>query len=57
MVVPGGGPPGTSLDDRLTIACGEAAIRPLLVQLEGKAVLALDDFLRGHPVAPATRLA
>jgi methionyl-tRNA formyltransferase len=57
MVVPGGGPPGTSLDDRLTIACGEAAIRPLLVQLEGKAVLPLDDFLRGHPVAPATRLA
>jgi methionyl-tRNA formyltransferase len=57
LAVPGVGPPGTCLDDRLTIACGEAAVRPTLVQLEGKAALPLDDFLRGHPVAPGTRLA
>ena len=50
-------PAGTCLDDRLTIACAEAALRPLLVQLEGKAALPVDDFLRGHPVAPGTRLA
>jgi methionyl-tRNA formyltransferase len=52
----GGAPPGTCIDDRLTVACSEAAVRPLLVQLEGKAVLPLEDFLRGHPVAPGTRL-
>jgi methionyl-tRNA formyltransferase len=57
MVEPGSGPPGTSLDDRLAIACSEGAVRPLLLQLEGKAALPLPDFLRGHPVAPGTRLA
>ncbi len=55
-VEPGSGPPGTCLDDRLAIACRDGAVRPLLVQLEGKAALALADFLRGHPVAPGTRL-
>jgi methionyl-tRNA formyltransferase len=54
---PGDGPPGTCLDDRLAIACGAGAIRPLLLQLEGRAALSLPDFLRGHPVAPGTRLA
>ncbi len=57
IVEPGSGPPGTCLDDRLAIACGEGAVRPLLLQLEGKAALPLPDFLRGHPVAPGTRLA
>src|SRR5262245_3513819 len=56
-VEPGSGPPGTCLDDRLAIACGSDAIRPLLLQLEGKAALRLPDFLRGHPVASGTRLA
>jgi methionyl-tRNA formyltransferase len=55
-VEPGIGPPGTCLDDRLAIACRDGAIRPLLVQREGKAALALSDFLHGHPVAPGTRL-
>jgi len=54
---PGTGPPGTSLDDRLAIACRGGAIRPVVLQLEGKAALPLADFLRGHPVAPGTRLA
>src|SRR5262245_11584633 len=56
-VEPGSGPPGTCLDDRLAIGCGSDAIRPLLLQLEGKAALRLPDFLRGHPVASGTRLA
>ena len=55
-VEPGSGSPGTCLDDRLAIACGEGVIRPLLLQLEGKSALPLPDFLRGHPVAPGTRL-
>jgi methionyl-tRNA formyltransferase len=56
-VEPGSGHPGTCLDDHLAIACSQGAIRPLVVQLEGKAVLPTDDFLRGHPVASGTRLA
>jgi len=51
---PGSGRPGTVLDDRLAIACGAGAIRPLLLQREGKAAMALDDFLRGSPVKPGT---
>jgi methionyl-tRNA formyltransferase len=50
----GSAPPGTVLDDRLAIACGAGAIRPLLLQREGKAAMALDDFLRGSPVKPGT---
>jgi len=48
----GQGAPGTVLDDRFAIACGEGAIRPLVVQREGKAALPLADFLRGSAVSP-----
>jgi methionyl-tRNA formyltransferase len=48
--VAGEGLPGAVLDDRLAIACGEGAIRPLAVQREGKAALPLADFLRGAAV-------
>ena len=41
-------PPGTILDDQLTIACGEGAFRPLLVQKVGKAPVPTADFLRGY---------
>jgi methionyl-tRNA formyltransferase len=41
-------PPGTILDDQLTIACGEQALRPLLVQKVGKLPLCVDEFLRGY---------
>jgi methionyl-tRNA formyltransferase len=40
--------PGTILDTHLTIACGEDALRPLLVQKMGKSPLPVDDFLRGY---------
>lgn len=43
----GSGEPGTILDDSLTIACAEGAIRPVLVQREGKAAMGREDFLRG----------
>jgi methionyl-tRNA formyltransferase len=48
--------PGTVLDDRLTIACGEGVLCPLRVQFAGRAALATADFLRGHPIAPGSRL-
>ncbi|HYP62541.1 MAG TPA: methionyl-tRNA formyltransferase [Acidocella sp.] len=54
-VVQGEGVPGTILDDRLTIACGEGALRPTRLQRAGKAVMSADDFLRGFSLAPGAR--
>ena len=48
------GAPGTVLDADFTIACGEAAIRPLRLQRAGKPVLDRAEFLRGRPVAAGT---
>ena len=48
--------PGTVLDDRLTVACADGAVRPLSVQRAGRAVAATEAFLRGYPLAPGTRL-
>jgi methionyl-tRNA formyltransferase len=52
----GSGAPGELLDDRLTIACGEGAIRILELQRAGKAPMKADDFLRGTPLQPPARL-
>jgi methionyl-tRNA formyltransferase len=52
----GSGPPGRVLDDKLTIACGNCAVRLLQLQRAGKQPMAADEFLRGTPVAPATVL-
>ncbi|MBW7961703.1 methionyl-tRNA formyltransferase [Bradyrhizobium sp. BR 10261] len=46
----GSGAPGAVLDDQLTIACGEGAIRILELQREGKGRMQAADFLRGVPV-------
>ncbi len=46
--------PGTALDDHLTIACGEGAIRLLTLQKAGGKPLAAWDFLRGTPVPQGT---
>ncbi|MEM6491312.1 MAG: methionyl-tRNA formyltransferase [Pseudomonadota bacterium] len=48
-------PPGTVLDDVLTVACGAGAIRPLQLQRPGKAMAAADAVLRGRPI-PAGKL-
>jgi methionyl-tRNA formyltransferase len=53
----GSGAPGTVLDDRLTIACGEGAVRLTQVQRAGKQPMGWEEFLRGAPVKPGTRLA
>jgi methionyl-tRNA formyltransferase len=50
-VVEGNGAPGTVLDTRLTLACGTDALRPVTLQRAGRPAMALDDFLRGRPVA------
>jgi methionyl-tRNA formyltransferase len=41
-------PPGTVIDDKLTIVCGEGALRPLWLQKVGKAALPAEAFLRGY---------
>lgn len=46
--------PGTALDDGLTIACGEGAIRLLTLQKAGGKPLSAADFLRGTPVPQGT---
>lgn len=55
--VDGSGPAGTVLDDRLTIACGSGAVRPTRLQKAGSKPLGAEEFLRGTPVGPGTRLA
>jgi methionyl-tRNA formyltransferase len=55
-LVEGSGSPGQLLDDRLTIACQEGAIRILELQRAGKASMKADVFLRGTPLKPPARL-
>ena len=55
-LVPGEGTPGTLLDDRLTVACGDGAVRLLRVQRAGKGPLEAEAFLRGASLAAGTRL-
>jgi methionyl-tRNA formyltransferase len=43
----GRGPPGTILDDQLTMACGDGAVRLLILQRAGKAPMDAASFLRG----------
>ena len=56
VVAEGQGPGGMVLDDKLTIACGAAALRLLEVQRAGKAPATAADFLRGFPMPPGTQL-
>lgn len=55
--VAGTAAPGTVLDDQLTIACAEGAIRPRIIQRAGRPAMPLDDFLRGFAIAPGTVIA
>jgi methionyl-tRNA formyltransferase len=55
-IAEGAGVPGTVLDDHLTIACGEGAIRIVELQRAGKAPMKAVDFLRGTPLKPPARL-
>ena len=52
----GGSEPGTVLDDRLTIACGDGTVRLVLVQRAGKQPMSADEFLRGARMGRGTRL-
>jgi methionyl-tRNA formyltransferase len=49
--------PGTVLDDALTVACGEGALRLLRVQRPGRAPMDAASLLRGFALPSGTRLA
>ena len=50
------GEPGTVLDDMLTIACGDGAVRLTQVQKAGKKAGSAEDFLRGNPLSKGNRV-
>lgn len=52
----GSGAPGLALDNKLTIACGEGAVRLVEVQRAAKRPMSADDFLRGATIAHGTVL-
>jgi methionyl-tRNA formyltransferase len=55
-VVDGAGRPGTVLDEKLTVACGQGALRVTRLQLPGRAALDAEAFLRGHRIPTGTVL-
>ncbi len=55
--VSGQGAPGTILDDRLTIACTQGAVRLLTVQRAGKGPMSAEEFLRGYALPKASVVA
>jgi methionyl-tRNA formyltransferase len=55
-VVAGSGPPGTVLDDALTVACGSGAVQLLELQRAGKRPMPAAELLRGFPVPRGMRL-
>jgi len=56
VVAEGEGAPGTVLDDRLTVACGEGAVRLTAVQRAGKKPVSASAFLNGATLAGGTVL-
>jgi methionyl-tRNA formyltransferase len=55
-LAPGAGLPGELLDDRLTVACGQGAIRILELQRAGKDPMKANVFLVGARLRPPLRL-
>jgi len=47
--------PGAVLDNKLTIACGEGAVRLVQLQRAGKQPMSTEEFLRGTPAKTGTR--
>jgi methionyl-tRNA formyltransferase len=52
----GSGPLGTVLDDQLTVACGEGAVRLLELQRAGRQAMPAEEFLRGAGINRGARL-
>ncbi len=52
----GAGEPGRVLDEHLTVACGEGAVRIVELQRAGAKPMNADEFLRGTPIASGSTL-
>ncbi|HET7678902.1 MAG TPA: methionyl-tRNA formyltransferase [Xanthobacteraceae bacterium] len=52
----GSGAPGTVLDDQLTVACGEGAVRLFELQRAGRQAMKAEEFLRGAAIKRGARL-
>jgi len=52
----GSAPPGTLVDEALTVACGDGAVRILELQRAGRQGMKAEDFLRGQSLPRGTRL-
>jgi methionyl-tRNA formyltransferase len=55
-VVDDAGAAGVVIDDRLTIACGAGALRPIVVQRAGRPAMDTAALLRGRAIPAGTRL-
>ena len=49
-------PPGETVDDNLTISCGQGCLRLLRLQKEGKKVMSATEYLNGSPISKGTKL-
>jgi methionyl-tRNA formyltransferase len=52
----GGGTPGQVLDDQLTVACGDGAVRLIELQRAGRQPMRTEEFLRGTPIPRGSAL-
>ncbi len=52
----GQGTPGIALDEALTVACGDGAIRPTLVQRAGRPAMTAAELLRGWDISAGSSL-
>jgi Methionyl-tRNA formyltransferase len=55
-LAPGSGAPGSVLDDQLTVACGEGAVRLVELQRAGKQAMPAEEFQRGAAIKRGARL-
>jgi methionyl-tRNA formyltransferase len=53
--VPGSGKPGVLLDDALTVACGDGALRLVKVQRAGKSAMSAAELLKGFALPRGTQ--
>ena len=56
VIADGSGTPGTVLDDQLTVACAEGAVRLIELQRAGKKPMSAAEVLRGFPLPRGTQL-
>jgi methionyl-tRNA formyltransferase len=54
--VGGNGAPGEILDDALTVACGDGALKLIRLQRAGKSVMTAEELLRGFALPKGTKL-